>query len=140
MPTTPPTEGTAPPVDRLPPLRVPPEDRRVSRPDLDEESPGTWRRIPWRVRRELIIYGIAILCGLLAMPFLIWYAGNRVLGPYSHAQNPHGGPLALLQDYFTGLVHGSAVFWVVALGPALLIVLLRLIVWVVRAIPPRERA
>lgn len=121
-------------------MRVPPEDRRISRPDLDEESPGTWRRIPWAVRRELIVYGIAVLCGLLLMPFLIWYAGNRVLGPYTHGQNPHAGPLALLQDYFTGLVHGSAVFWMVALGPALLIVLLRLIVWVVRAIPPRERA
>ena len=121
-------------------MRVPPEDRRVSGPDLDEESPGMWRRIPWRVRRDLIVYGIALLCGLLLMPFLIWYAGNRVLGPYTHGQNPHAGPFALLQDYFAGLLHGSAVFWAVALGPALLLVLLRLIVWVVRAIPPRERA
>jgi hypothetical protein len=121
-------------------MRVPPEDRRIRRPDPDDDdSPDEPRRMsPW-LRRELIVLGVALLCGLLLMPFLIWYAGNRVLGPYTHAQNPHGGPSALLQDYFDGLLHGSGVFWAVALGPLLLVLLLRLIVWVVRAIPPRRR-
>lgn len=141
MPTTPPTKGTAPPVERLPALRVSAEDRRIRGSDVDSHpEPDAALRIPRRARRELIVYGIALLCGLLLMPFLIWYAGNRVLGPYTHGQNLHGGPFALLQDYFVGLLHGSAVFWAVALGPAVLIMLLRLMVWVVRAIPPRERA
>ncbi|HVN46036.1 MAG TPA: hypothetical protein VMT66_12475 [Steroidobacteraceae bacterium] len=96
--------------------------------------------MPPRVRRELIIYGAALLVGLLAVPPLIWLAGNRVLGPYTHGQNLHGGPLALLQDFFTGLLHGSAVFWVVALGPAALVLLLRLFVALVRAMPPGGRA
>lgn len=143
MPTTPPIKGTVPPVERLPPLRIAPEERRIRGSDADgggDPDGDAPSRIPRWARRELIVYGAALLCGLLLMPFLIWYAGNRVLGPYTHGQNLHGGPFALLQDYFVGLLHGSAVFWAVALGPAVLLVLLRLMIWVVRAIPPRERA
>jgi len=88
-----------------------------------------------RVRRELIILGAALLTGLVVMPFLIWAAGNRVLGPYTHGQNPRAGPFALLADIFVGLVHGSLVFWVVALGPAVLLWLLRLFIVLVRALP-----
>ena len=88
-----------------------------------------------RARRELIIYGAAVLCGLLLMPFLIWFAGDRVLGPYSHGQNPHAGPFALLADFFVGLFHGSAVFWVVALGPAVLLLLIRVFVRLYRLLP-----
>lgn len=96
--------------------------------------------LPSRARRELLIYSLALLCGLLLMPFLIWFAGNRVLGPYTHGQNPRAGPFALLADFFVGLAHGSAVFWVVALGPAGLLVLARLLLWLVRVMPPSRRA
>jgi hypothetical protein len=89
-----------------------------------------------RVRRELIIYAVALLCGLLLMPLLIWVGGNRVLGPYTHGQNGHPGPLALLEDFFVGLLHGSSVFWAVALGPALLLVLVRLFIRLLRSLPP----
>ena len=34
------------------------------------------------------------------MPFLVWMVGNRVLGPYTHGQNPHAGPLALFADFW----------------------------------------
>jgi hypothetical protein len=85
------------------------------------------------------MYGLALLLGLLGMPFLIWYAGNRVLGPYTHGPNSHGGPLDLFSDFFLGLFHGSAVFWLVALGPALLLALLRLFLLLVRALPPMRR-
>jgi hypothetical protein len=88
--------------------------------------------LPARVRRELIIYGVLLLFGLIAVPLLIWTAGNRWLGPYTHEQNLHAGPLALLQDYFLGLLHGSAVFWAVALGPAVLVMLVRLLIHLVR--------
>jgi hypothetical protein len=96
----------------------------------------SYRWLPPRLRRELIIYGVALLFGLLGIPLLIWFAGNRVLGPYTHGQNPHAGPLALLADFFVGLIHGSAVFWAVALGPAVLLLLLRVFVKVVRTLPP----
>ncbi|HYM29393.1 MAG TPA: hypothetical protein VET66_14680 [Steroidobacteraceae bacterium] len=88
-----------------------------------------------RVRRGLIIYGAALLFGLLVMPFLIWFGGSRVLGPYTHGQNTHAGPFALLGDYWVGLAHGSAVFWAVALGPVLLLGLARLFTRLFQALP-----
>jgi len=96
--------------------------------------PEAYRELP-RAQREGIIYGVMVLLGLLAMPFLIWFAGSRVLGPYTHEQNTHAGPFALLLDYFIGLLHGSAVFWGVALGPALLLLLVRLLIGLIRARP-----
>ena len=78
-----------------------------------------------RTQRELILFALMTLFGLIVMPFVIWIASGRVLGPYTHGQNLHAGPLALVADYYTGLVHGSAVFWCVALGPAVLVLLLR---------------
>ncbi|TLY58497.1 MAG: hypothetical protein E6K51_03980 [Gammaproteobacteria bacterium] len=100
MSTPPPTDGMAPLV-RLTRLR----ERYGALP---------------RAKRELAIFGIALLFGLIAMPFLIWFAGNRVLGPYIHGQSPHAGPFALAADFLLGLLHGSAVFWIVALGPGYL--------------------
>ena len=104
-------------------------------PDDVEPSP----RIPPRVRNELIVLGVLLLFGLIGMPLLTWMAGNRWLGPYTHEQNLHAGPLALLQDFYIGLLHGSAVFWVVALGPAALVVLVRLFIALVRALPSARR-
>jgi len=91
------------------------------------------------VRLELIVLGVLLLLGLIGMPLLTWMAGNRWLGPYTHEQNLHAGPLALLQDFYIGLLHGSAVFWVVALGPAALVVLVRLFIALVRALPSARR-
>jgi hypothetical protein len=78
-----------------------------------------------RTQRELILFALMTVFGLIVMPFVIWIASGRVLGPYTHGQNLHAGPLALVADYYTGLVHGSAVFWCVALGPAVLVLLIR---------------
>jgi hypothetical protein len=81
------------------------------------------------------MFGAALLFGLIGVPLLIWVGGNRVLGPYVHGQNLHAGPFALLQDFFLGLLHGSAVFWAVALGPAALLLLVRLFIALVRRVP-----
>jgi len=116
MPTPPRTEPTAPPLERLTQLR------------------DSYEALS-RARRELIILGAALLFGLVAMPLLIWVVGSHVLGPYTHGQNTHAGPSALLADFFVGLGHGSAVFWSVALGPVALVVLLRLFARAVRALP-----
>ncbi len=93
---------------------------------------GRWRALTPRTR-ALVWYALALLFGLVAIPFLIWLVGNRILGPYTHGQDAHGGPFALLGDYFVGLAHGSAVFWGVALGPVLMLFLLRLCVRLWRA-------
>jgi hypothetical protein len=92
------------------------------------------------VRRELLILGIALACGLLLMPFLIWLVGNRVLGPYTHGQDATAGtgPLRLLADYFSGLAHGSVIFWCVAVGPYVLVTLVRVLYGYVRSAPPKR--
>ncbi|HEY6483691.1 MAG TPA: hypothetical protein VIY54_09200 [Steroidobacteraceae bacterium] len=77
--------------------------------------------------RELLLCVFALLAGLFAAPLLIWAIGSRVLGPYTHGSDTHAGPLALLQDFFAGLAHGSIPYWVVALGPLGLILLGRLL-------------
>jgi hypothetical protein len=87
------------------------------------------------LQRELIIYGVGLGCGLILMPFLIWGIGSRVLGPYTHGDNPHASPFALFGDFWVGLAHGSAVFWIVALGPVLAILLTRSFLALLRVIP-----
>ncbi len=130
--SSPPGRHATPPLER--PLNLPSDVRAAPRvpPPVSPRPP----RLPTRLRRELILFGVLLLFGLLGVPLLIWVAGNRWLGPYTHEQNPHAGPLALLQDYFVGLLHGSAVFWAVALGPAALLLLGRLLIALVRAMPP----
>jgi hypothetical protein len=119
MPSPPPTDPPPAPRERL------------------EHVREAYDTLP-RSRRELIIYGIAVVVGVVLMPLLIWVAGNRVLGPYTHGDNPHGGPFALLADFFVGLAHGSAVFWAVALGPAVLLLLLRGFFRLLRSLPARR--
>jgi len=92
-----------------------------------------------RTQRELIVAGAGLAVGLLVMPFIIWAAGNRVLGPYTHGDNPKAGPWALFADYVVGLAHGSAVFWVVALGPLALFMLIRGFLALLRRVPLLRR-
>ncbi|MBV9344975.1 MAG: hypothetical protein JO341_04315 [Gammaproteobacteria bacterium] len=95
-------------------------------PELHNGGPvSAYRQLP-RARRTALQLLVALICGVLLMPLVIWLVGSRILGPYTHAQNPHAGPLALLADFLGGLAHGAPVYWVVALGPALLWLLGRL--------------
>jgi hypothetical protein len=89
-----------------------------------------------RVSRELIILGGALIIGLVLVPLAIWFVGNRILGPYTHGTNTRAGPLALLGDFFTGLAHGLVSFWAVALGPAVIILFVRLVLALLRYQPP----
>ncbi|MBS0364202.1 MAG: hypothetical protein JSR67_00070 [Proteobacteria bacterium] len=104
--------------------------------DAQEEDAATRRRL----RVELLLAVSALLLGLLVVPLCIWLVGGRVLGPYTHGQDTHAGPLALLGDFFRGLGTGVPVFWGVALGPLLLLLLLRGFVLLYRALPGRQRA
>jgi hypothetical protein len=112
-----------------------PPSPRAATPERLTRLRENYEALPPRMRRGVCIYGAALLVGLVLMPFLIWLAGNRVLGPYGHGQNPRGGPFALFGDYYVGLFHGSAVFWAVALGPAVLLLLGRLFIALVRSLP-----
>ncbi len=91
--------------------------------DDNELEPG-----PSRARRELILYSVALACGLFVIPLLTWMVGNRILGPYTHGQDTKAGPFALLADFFTGLAHGSIVFWAVALGPLEILTFVRVLI------------
>ena len=81
-----------------------------------------------RTRRELTALAIALASGVLLLPWLIWAAGKTVLGPYAH-----GGALQFWRDFFVGLGHGSTVFWMVALGPLIFMLIVRLIYYGLRA-------
>jgi hypothetical protein len=106
---------------------APPEDS-----DYMVQEPRGWRGLS-RLQRELIIFAAELLCGLLLVPLLLWVAGNRVLGGYTHGSNPHAGATELLGDFFAGLGRGSLVFWVVALGPAIILTLARAFVHLLRS-------
>jgi hypothetical protein len=114
-------------------MSTPPPSLRADPRERFERLRERYSDLP-RPQRAGVVYGAALLFGLLVMPFLIFVAGSRVLGPYTHGQNTHAGPLALLSDYFVGLMHGSAVFWVVAAGPAVLLFLVRLFVALLRGL------
>jgi hypothetical protein len=73
----------------------------------------------------LIIFGSALLLGLVVVPLLIWVVGNRILGPYTHGNNLHAGPMALLGDFYEGLSKGWLSYWIVAAGPLVIIVVAR---------------
>lgn len=89
-----------------------------------------------RTRREMALFGGALALGLVVVPLLIWIVGHRTLGPYTRGDDPHGmGPLALYGDYFTGLARGWLGYWVVALGPAVLLLLGRLWLNLLRRVP-----
>lgn len=82
---------------------------------------------PRLIQRELIILGVALACGFIVVPLLIWVVGNRILGPYVHTQDPTAGtgPMRLIADFFGGLSHGSVIFWCVVIGPYVLLTLIR---------------
>lgn len=79
----------------------------------------SWTRFDG-VRRELYFTLSALAIGLLAVPVLIWGVGHLVLGAYAD-----GNLLAMLADFYRGLIDLSLPFWIVALGPLLLLWILR---------------
>lgn len=79
-----------------------------------------------------------MLLGVVVVPLLIWVVGNRILGPYTHGNNLHAGPMALLGDFYEGLSKGWLSYWLVALGPLVIIVVARA-AWEL-IVPKREGA
>jgi hypothetical protein len=79
-------------------------------------------------RRELIVLGVALLLGLLLVPLGIDLVGPRALGPYAG-----GGLGAFLAHFYRGLGSGFLGFWMVALGPYVMILAARALIWLIRA-------
>jgi hypothetical protein len=80
------------------------------------------------LRRELLWALIALPVGVLLLPPLIWLVGSRVFGTYAG-----GGTRDLVDHFFRGLGQGQQAFWIVALGPYLFLIALRLTLGAVRA-------
>jgi hypothetical protein len=76
-----------------------------------------------RVRFEVIFTGIWLLVGLIAMPALIFAVGSPMLGPYGD----NGGLGRFYGDFWGDLAEPSMRAWALALGPLVLISILRLI-------------
>jgi len=70
--------------------------------------------------RELLTTILCLIVGLIVMPCLIFAVGRLCLGPYAH-----GSLFALWHDFLSGLSTGSEAFWFIALGPYLLLWLVR---------------
>lgn len=80
-------------------------------------------RPPHRLRFELILGSVLLAIGFFAMPALVYWVGTALLGPYGDAAN-----LGIFYgDFFGDLASGSGRAWTLAVGPAVLISLLRLI-------------
>jgi hypothetical protein len=73
------------------------------------------------VRREFLWLLIGLPVGVLLLPPLIWLVGSRLFGPYAG-----GNTRDLVDHFFRGLGQGQQAFWIVALGPYLAILILRL--------------
>ena len=80
------------------------------------------------VRRELLWLLIGLPVGVLLLPPLIWLVGSHVFGPYAG-----GNTRDLADHFFRGLGQGQQAFWIVALGPYVAILTLRLTLAGIRA-------
>jgi hypothetical protein len=70
--------------------------------------------------RELLAAAICLAVGIVLMPCLIFAVGRLALGPYAR-----GNLFALWHDFLQGLAAGSQANWFIAVGPYLLLWLLR---------------
>lgn len=80
------------------------------------------------VRREFLWLLIGLAVGVLLLPPLIGLVGSHVFGPYAAGQTGD-----LVDHFFRGLRQGQQAFWILALGPYLAILTLRLTVAGIRA-------
>ena len=79
-------------------------------------------------RESLLAIGL-IAVGLIVLPAIVYFVGQRVIGPYSDGI---GGLYAALGD---ALITGNVFAWILVLSPYLCILLIRCFWWLR---PPRK--
>lgn len=89
-------------------------------PARSESAGSRYRR---RARFEVIVASIWLAVGLFALPATIFAVGGALLGPY----DDDGGLGRFYGDFFGDLAEPSVRAWALALGPLVLISLLRLV-------------
>lgn len=97
----------------------------AARNDLDDpvDEPSADQRRSRRVRFELIFASSWLAFGLFLLPALIFWVGAAMLGPYGE----NAGLSTFYGDFYGDLADGSGRAWSIALGPLVLIYLLRAI-------------
>ena len=78
-----------------------------------------------RLRYELIAASLLLAFGLFALPGLVYWVGNTLLGPYG--SDKPAGMGALYGDFYGDLATGVVRAWILALGPLVVIGLVRLL-------------
>jgi hypothetical protein len=86
----------------------------------DEVTPRQPRQ---RLRFELIFASLWLAFGLFLLPAVIYMVGTLLLGPYGENQ----GLGAFYADFFKDLVEPAGRAWVLALGPLVVVSILRLV-------------
>lgn len=86
-------------------------------------SDSTATRERSRLRFELIFASLWLAVGLFVMPAVIFGVGVLLLGPYGDGK----GLGTFYADFFADLAEPSGRTWTIALGPLLLVSLLRLV-------------
>ncbi len=76
-----------------------------------------------RLRFELIVGSVLLALGLFALPGLIFWVGTLLLGPYG--QNTGVG--TFYGDFYGDLASGVGRAWALALGPLVVVSLVRLL-------------
>lgn len=89
----------------------------------DADDVATGSRFRRRARFELIFASIWLAVGLFALPATIFAVGGSLLGPYGD----NGGLGRFYGDFFGDLAEPSIRAWAIALGPLVLISILRLV-------------
>jgi hypothetical protein len=98
----------------------------MDRPDAEPATPppdGAGNRYRRRARFEVIFASIWLALGLFLLPATIFLVGGALLGPYGE----DGGLGRFYGDFLGDLAEPSVRAWAIALGPLVLISLLRLV-------------
>lgn len=80
-----------------------------------------------RLRFELIFASAWLAVGLFLMPAIIYYVGSSLMGPYGANAAESLGMGRFYADFFGDLAEPSVRAWSIALGPLLLVSLVRAI-------------
>lgn len=90
---------------------------------MDESTHPTLRQ--HRIRFELIFGSVWLALGFFVLPALIFWVGVTLLGPYGEGQGAGMG--TFYGDFYADLARGEVRTWSLALGPLILISILRAI-------------